>query len=530
MRFGFGRRKRNAQKVVANTAVLAPYGRPTFAQRHRRLMMFVLGVAAMFYGAAFAVTTTFFLVQLLIPLVPFLLFIVWGLPDRELGDSRITEWLLFGFVAVLLLWPNYLALTIPGMPWITFQRLLIFPLAIVFMVRLSQSARERRELAETLSAAPAIWKLVVAYAVLVVLSVGFSSTPFSTLNRAVVALIYWVMIFFVAAQVFARPGAITRFAYLLWFCVIVVCLIVIPEARVSHILWAGHIPSFLAVNDDAVQHILAGASRSATGMYRAQSTFSTPLGLAEFLGYSTPFLIHLLFMDPRLKVKAGIAATLPLVVYALFKTDSRLGFATLFSSVLLYALFYGAYRWVSDRRSVLGPAAVLSFPIGGLVGFAGTFLIGRVRARIWGNRGYSSSNEARIEQLHDAIPKIMSHPWGYGTGRGATELGFVNGDGLLTIDSYYLSTVLDIGLIGFVLFFSIFVVATLRAAIRSYRAEGELTFLAPAAMMMVNFVIIKSVLSQTDNHPLVFAGLGMIVALIYRFDRSDAGRDRSLAR
>lgn len=383
MRFGFRRRPNQRVKATSAAAVLAPYGRPTFAQRHRRLMLLMLGFIAMLYGAFFAVTTTFFLVQMLMPLAPIVLIIIWALPDRELPDSELTSRLLLAFIVALLIWPNYLALAIPGMPWITAQRLLIIPLVFLFLLRLSQSSHERRELVQVLGAVPIIWKLVAVYAALVVISVAFSATPFATLSKAITALFYWVMVFFIAVQVFARPGAATKFSFALWFCVAVVCLIVVPEMHFSRPPWATHIPSFLAIQDDTVSRILGGATRSATGAYRAQSTFSQPLGFAEFLGYAVPFLIHILFTDPRLKVKVGVAATLPLVVYAVVSTDSRVGFAALFMSVLLYALFYGAYRWRRDSKSLLGPATVLAFPVGAIAAFAATFVVGRLRAKIW---------------------------------------------------------------------------------------------------------------------------------------------------
>lgn len=521
--------RRRPQPVGNPAAVLAPYGRPTFVQRHRKLMLSILIFAALFYGAAFALTTTFFLVQLAIPLVPLVLIVFWAMPDREIRESPLIEWLLFAFIAAMFVWPNYLALAIPGMPWITALRLVAFPLALIFLTTVAQSKSYRSELKDILSAAPAIWKLVAAYAALSLASVFVSGSVTFSFNKFSVAMLYWIMIFFVAAKVFVRPGTAVKLAYLLWFCVIVVCLITIPETRQGHVPWAGHVPSFLKIQDDAVNRILAGSARAATGIYRAQSTFTTPLGLAEFLAYTMPFALHLLLTEQRVRIKLAIAATLPLMVYAVFKTDSRLGMVGMFSGVLLYILFIGARRWSSDRSSLLGPATVLAFPAGAVIFFLSTFYIGRLRAKVWGNGPQSASNEARMTQLMDGIPKVLSHPWGYGFGRSAEVLGFTNGLGVLTIDTYYLSVALDLGIVGFFLFFSIFIVAIVRAMTRAYSADGEAGYLAPAAITLVNFVIIKSIFSQTDNHPLIFAVLGLIVALIYRFDRSRAGGERAAA-
>ena len=46
--------------------------------------------------------------------------------------------------------------------------------------------------------------------------------------------------------------------------------------------------------------------------------------------------------------------------------------------------------------------------------------------------------------------------------------------------------------------------------------DRDVAFLAPIAIALINFVAIKAIFSQQDNHPLVFMMLGMAGALIYR--------------
>lgn len=522
-------RWRRRRAAIAPSAVLAPYGRPTFIQRHRKLMFALLTFTAFFYGIAFAFTTTYFLVELVMPLALVALLIIWALPEREIPDTRLIDSLLFVFIAALFTWPNYLALALPGMPWITLIRLTMIPLALVFLVSLSQSVRMRKELGEILATVPAIWKLLAAYSVLCVISVAFAGSISDSANKVIAALLNWVLVFFIAAKVFARPGNATKLAYLLWFCTVWVCLIGIPEAHYSHVPWAGHVPSFLKIGDELVQRIMAGTARAATGIYRVQSIFTTPLTLAEFLAYSTPFLLHLIFVNRRWSVRVALAATLVLMFYTIIKTDSRLGFVGFLISFMLYTLFMGARRWKTDKSSLLGPATVLAFPVGAIAMLIATFVVGRLRARVWGNGPQTASNESRLTQVAEGLPKVMSHPWGYGFGHGAEVLGFTNGNGILTIDTYYLAVALDLGIIGFIIYFSMFIIAIIRAIPVAYRASGEEGFLAPATMMMVNFVIIKSIFNQTDNHPLVFAVLGMIVALLYRVKRLEAGKEASSA-
>lgn len=46
--------------------------------------------------------------------------------------------------------------------------------------------------------------------------------------------------------------------------------------------------------------------------------------------------------------------------------------------------------------------------------------------------------------------------------------------------------------------------------------------LIPLTIALANFVVIKTILSQLDNHPLVFAMLGASVALIHRARQEEA--------
>ena len=120
------------------------------------------------------------------------------------------------------------------------------------------------------------------------------------------------------------------------------------------------------------------------------------------------------------------------------------------------------------------------------------------------------------------MPKVASHPFGHGIGGAATNLGYVQPGGITTIDSYYLTLLMDLGVLGFVVYFAIFlrgIWISARTAVQ-HQVEGELGLLLPMSVALTNFVIVKSVFSQDANHPVVFMLLGGIVALSYRASRA----------
>ena len=511
------RRKPRAVAYQPNDNVLAHYTGSNAMRRNRKRLMWLFGGLSFFYGIAFALLSTFFLLQLALPLIVLALLVVWLLPEMGWAPVNLLDKLLLWFIVALLCWPDYLALAFPGLPWITAIRLVGIPLALTMLISLSVSGDFRKKLLETINSAPAVWKLLAAFIVTALVSIAFSKDIGLSVNKFIVAQLYWTSIFFAAAYVFTRPGRSVLLTYMLWIVVLLVSFIGVWEWRLQSIPWAGSIPSFLKIEDPVVQNILSAKSRAATGIYRVQSKFTTPLGLAEFLALATPFVLHLLMTTRYMVVRLGAMATIPLIFYVIILTDSRLGAVGFFMSFLLYLLAWGALRWRKHEDSLFGPAVVISYPLIFVMFIISTFFVGRLRAMVWGTGAQKFSTQSREAQFDAGIPMVLKHPWGHGIGRGAETLNFRNQAGELTIDTYFLAVGLEYGVIGFFVYYGMFLYAIWYGAKALIDARTRDTFvLAPLCIALTNFFIIKSIFSQQENHPLVFALLGAVVALVWR--------------
>jgi hypothetical protein len=266
------------------------------------------------------------------------------------------------------------------------------PLVFVFLIALSMSALVRHEIKAVLTASPILTRLVIGFAVIQVLSVALSrNVPFS-LEKLIVAQLYWTLIFFVGCWVFSRPGRTERWAALLCLMLVPLGLIGLWEWSREQVPWAGRIPSFLKVEDESVQRILAGGGRAATGKYRVITTFTTALGFAEYLALTTPFLIHFVVGPFRLLVRLAAAVALPVTFLLVVLTDSRLGAAGFMLSFVLYLAAWGVLRWRHHRGSLFGPAVTLAYPLLFAGFIAATFTVGRLRRMVW---AAVSTNSAR---------------------------------------------------------------------------------------------------------------------------------------
>ena len=157
----------------------------------------------------------------------------------------------------------------------------------------------------------------------------------------------------------------------------------------------------------------------------------------------------------------------------------------------------------------------------------------RAHVMVLGGGQHQASSDARDTQWAMGWPKLLSHPFGYGVGRGGDALGFYNLAGEITVDSHYLSIMLDSGLLALPLFLACFLIPALMGFIYFRNAvTPEQQLLAPLSLGLINFVIVKSVLTSEGSVPLAFVMAGCIVGLVWQRRHADAaarGRDSALA-
>jgi hypothetical protein len=449
---------------------------------------------------------------------------IWALPSGGYAPVGLIPWLFFGFFSVLILWPIYLAIALPGLPWITPMRLTGVPLALTMLVCASVSQEFRAEIGDVLKADPWMHRLLLAFVVLEAISLVFSHAPGSSINRFITSQINWTGMFFAGCYMFRKPGAASAWARLLLWVGVVLCILGVWESRAGMVLWAHNIPSFLRIEDESVMKALAGVQRAYGGFHRVQATAGTPLGFAEYLGLTMPFAMHFALTSRSLGFRLLATFYVPLAIYVIILTDSRLGIVASLVSAMVYLLLWSIRRWRTQRSSILAPALVLTYPVILLAGVAATFFIGRLRKSVWGGGAQQASTDSRKEQWAMGWPKIFHGPLGHGQGQGGQTLGYVAPDGSLTIDSYYLTLMLEYGLLGFAVYMALFLRGAWTGGVNAFQAkpDPELLLLMPLSVALIDFLIVKSVLSQDHNHPLVYIMLGATVALAYRSKMANA--------
>jgi hypothetical protein len=498
--------------------ILRPYVNPRHPARVIAKVALPVGLAVicLIYGFLFGLTAPFLLLPFAAPIVILVLLAIWALPETKTAPTTTMEILFAGVLISILTWPVYLAIAIPGLPWITLIRLTSFPMTFLFLVSLSTSSRFRHELGSVLFSIRPLWICLAIFVAIQFLTLPLAKRFGNSMEAAIINQINWTTMLLMAMWVASKPGRVELYTKLLVILAVPMIIIALFEAKTDQVLWFNNVPSFLKIDSELAAQYMATGVRN--NMNRVKTIYSNPLTFAEYLALTTPFVIHMAMQ--RYNVLARVAAVfmIPLFFHCVRLTDARLGMVGMLVSFLSYFLLWGLLQLRRNVRSLLAAAVVYAYPAMFCMVMLAVMTIHRFHVLIFGADYVESSNEARQGQIRRGLPQILAQPWGHGANSAGEA---VSKGGFITVDNYYLTLGLDYGILGVGLFVAMFVMAMIvgtRGLLDDPRRidDREKTLLMPLICSMAVFLVIKSVLSQIDNHALAFTLLGLLVGLGYR--------------
>ncbi|WP_372785101.1 O-antigen ligase family protein [Phenylobacterium sp.] len=478
-----------------------------------------VGLFCIVYGFFFAITAPFLIVPLAVPIAILSLLAIWALPENNVVPTKAMEFAFAASIIGLILWPNYLALTLPGLPWITMIRLTGFPMAFFLLISLSMSPTFRHHIVETASATPLAFRAFLLFTANEFVSLPFTHNFGDSINKIILMQLNWTCVFLICLYIFRKPGRAERYLRLMLALTLTIIVLSIWEAEVQKVLWSGSVPSFLRVEDPSAQRALAGAVRGATGQYRTKSTFATALGLSEFISLMTPFALHWAVGRYSMLMRLTGLALIPTLYFVIRLTDSRLGVVGYLVSCMIYLLLWSLVRWRRRMGDILTAAVVYAYPSMFLAAVAATMFVHKIHVLVFGGGSTAASNEARGNQFRMAIPALLKNPIGHGAGQSGLAMGYGAGD-FIAIDSYYINIGLDFGIVGLVLYVAMFAMvigAAVTTILRSPQTnDREAGLLLPLATCICAFLVLRGVFGEPDMHPVIFMMVGMVMALVSR--------------
>lgn len=434
----------------------------------------------------------------------FLLPIAFGIvrvaPVMRAAPRPLVLALLSATAFLLPLWPIYLSIKLGPLPQLVPPRFILYVISAVWTYDMTFSRWRRGQFFYGLKKSGG-----VSGAVLVLFGLGVVGLPFAEgrglaipefLRQATI----WLVPYCAVLTYCRRQRDFVTIIRIATLAAVVVALIALAEA-LTHQLLANLLSPF--IRDDAEWLRLAQSIKIRDGVFRAQATHTHPLSLGEHLAFSAPFALAFAIAARKAGGRLFWFGSFALIVTAAIGTSSRAAAMVMILSITAMSIVLAsrflkrasASRW----RPLAGLVTATVLAISPVVGVVGAGIVS-------GNGGVSASNstQSRIDQIEMAWPKIMKRPaTGYGTGRSTRVLGFWGRT--LTLDNYYLTLALDLGLPGPIAFASILAACAIASYRRSINSHPQLGVIYVAMFAaIISFMISRSIISQTVNLNLIY--------------------------
>jgi hypothetical protein len=184
----------------------------------------------------------------------------------------------------------------------------------------------------------------------------------------------------------------------------------------------------------------------------------------------------------------------------------------------VFVFFIAWMMRAKNETSLISMSLLVAYPA--MVVVFGVLLTtwNRLRVMVLGGGQHQNSDFARDQQWEKGLRILQGNPVGHGAGQSGDVLNFVGPSGKVTVDTYFLTLMLDYGVVALPIFIAMFTIPVWMAwkVSRQRWKDEEIEWLVPIGVGLLSFLIIKSVMSSDMNVPVAFIMLGFAGALIAR--------------
>lgn len=498
--------------------ILPPYTQRVDDAQHRVVRLvatFALILFAMALGFFIGIFGIFGWFIPAVPIVLMALLALWIAPDVDSRLDGAIERSYFIFWGLALMWPSYIALNVPGLPWVSFARLAMLITAVLSLTAISMSPRIRGEILAVMTSNKLMFRFFLAWVIIETLML-FVGKMEST-GRWVSHALTWHFLFIISCWVMWKPGNPIRLNKLLIIAAALTAAFTIPEAIQQKPIWVDYIPNFLGIDPEIQESLQFGVVRGSE--YRARSIFVVSLVYAEYIGMLLPFVLLAIVSAPSGWRRFLAVPLLVLVGTAANLTQARSALVALLAATMAFAAIWVLRRFNATRKDqdLLSASMLYGFPAAAVLMMIAVFTLPQLRLRLIGGNQHAASDNAREAQWDMAIPHIIKNPLGHGMGSIDAVVPYTNLAGKFTIDSYPINLLIEHGVAGFIAFVGFFATAIylgIKTFARAGNREEELA--GAAAVGILSFLITRLILSSEGGQSMAFGFSGLIMAVHYR--------------
>lgn len=302
------------------------------------------------------------------------------------------------------------------------------------------------------------------------------------------------------------------------------CVLGIIESVIKRNVITSAFPMLEVTDDDYLQFALSEKMR---GTYRVQTTFVHPLAFASYLVLMTPLAIYGMQRAKTAAAKWFYFSVVALIAVNAFLTGSRA--ALLLTSAI--ALVY----WCNHILGLLKARPYVKRAIGVThLGFFSLLVILAIpvaQQLVAGeSKDEQSSSAGRLVQLEKGARTVAEHPLlGVGPRMAGKYAGLYQGQREATVDNWYLTVVVESGIVALPCFVAslVAVVSRCRKLIALHRGNPRIANVFLALLIAVTafslFMLILSI--HADTFPYLFLIMGAVLSM----NDLASGRMRTIA-
>jgi O-antigen ligase len=461
--------------------------------------------------------------------------LLWAMPELHAVPERLLRKMFFIMIFVYLCVPAYYAIETGVLPWISARRLVAATMIFLFGITVAGSKAARDKILETIQSVRPLAFLSIGFLALLFVSILTSRAPAQALNGFVDSVLVWYVPLFACIFVVRTERDIILVLKIVAVAGIVDAALggieFILERRFYFDVFPQDMLDSMLASNPALEMMYTMSSYR-HGIYRASSIYTVPLSFGELAAMVAPIGAYFFFHSEKAKWRLFGMMTVIASFGSLLVSGARGGFVA-FLVAMPVMLFLRTVRYAKQNRGSIITILMAAFALIGTSATMGLILFsGKLSKRVFGGSETAGSTSARFEQFNMALPNIVRNPvTGYGRGSSGEVVGFYTpGSELPTVDSYVITLLVEQGVTGFLLFFGMIAFGIWIAA-RLYigSADERATLGAPIACSLLAFATYRPVLSQTENHTLMFLMIGLVFALarVSQNWRSEAKYSRS---
>ena len=442
--------------------------------------------------------------------------LLWAMPDLPIVSVGAIRTAFLVMLIADLCVPFYYTIQISDLPWISARRVATFALVALFLLRVGGSSDARRRIALRIRSSSLIFICVAGFLITAFLSIFTSLVPTESISALTDALLSWYVPFLAMIYIINDSDDIWFILRIICFCAIFNTAAGILEFFFQHRFFIDVFPKAmlgtLIENNPSLQALITPQFRN--GLYRASSLFVVPLSFGEFEIIVVP--IGLFFALDRRGSSDKILGWSVIFggVIGIFCSGSRGAYMGFLASTAVFLVVWSARKALQNKTSLL-PAIV---GLTGVISFATIIALiivwPRAHNLVLGGGMEAYSDQGRAQQWEAGLSFIAANPI---TGHGFALGGFaLEQKGFISIDSYVLSLLIETGVPGLVFFAGILLLPIWHGLRNTLSDRSQAGAAAGAlACSFIAFAVNRLVLSQRENHMLIFSLLAVVIVLNY---------------